>query len=110
MDRDRDGGKQKMKMKMKMLESPKPIIIASNNEPPLMSGGLLLGGELELEVPGVGNNLRENPDVPGQYLGYTRSPPPPRTVVTTTATGALEKDQKQVTRGGPVVMSGGLGV
>lgn len=43
-----------------------------------MSGGL--PGPVEKVDPlGLTNmgNLRENPDVPGQYLNYVRNPPPP---------------------------------
>lgn len=50
---------------------------------PFMSGGLG-------EVPGVGNNLREDPNAPGQYMGYTRNPPPLSTSVASTA-GATRK-------------------
>ena len=47
----------------KMLEStPKAV----------MSGGL---GEAGIPQGGMGS-LRENPDAPGQYTGYTRNPPP----------------------------------
>jgi hypothetical protein len=59
-DRDRE--------RPKMLEAAKPV----------MSGGLG-------EVPGVGNSLREDPNAPGQYTGYTRNPPPPSTSVASTA-------------------------
>ena len=53
---------------------------------PTMSGGLG-------EVPGVGNNLREDPNAPGVYTGYTRNPPPPGTSVAST-TGASRKESK----------------
>jgi hypothetical protein len=42
-----------------------------------MSGGL--AGEDKKSLPTradlVGSSLRENPDAPGQYVGYTRNPP-----------------------------------
>ena len=54
---------------------------------PIMSGGLG-------EVPGVGNNLREDPSAPGQYTGYTRNPPPPGTSVASMAgSGGGRKDR-----------------
>lgn len=44
---------------------------------PVMSGGL--AGEDKKSLPTradlVGSSLRENPDAPGQYVGYTRNPP-----------------------------------
>ena len=47
----------------------------------VMSGGL---GDAGIPQPAAGpmgmGNLRENPDVPGQYIGYTRNPPPPQSV------------------------------
>lgn len=50
-------------------------------EEPLMSGGLGEVGGREREVDPLGltnmSNLRENPDAPGQYLGYMRNPPLP---------------------------------
>jgi hypothetical protein len=39
----------------------------------MMSGGL---GDGSVSSAGMGN-LRENPDIPGHYLGYSRNPPPP---------------------------------
>lgn len=53
---------------------------------PIMSGALG-------EVPGVGNSLREDPNAPGQYMGYTRNPPPPGTSVASTAGGGGRKDR-----------------
>jgi hypothetical protein len=55
-------------------ERPKMIEPAN----PIMSGGLG-------EVPGVGNSLREDPNTPGQYIGYTRNPPPPGMSVASTS-------------------------
>jgi hypothetical protein len=50
-----------------------------NYDDAMMSGGL--GDD---PGPGAGavssvgmGNLRENPNVPGQYIGYVRNPPPP---------------------------------
>jgi zinc finger CCCH domain-containing protein 13 len=45
----------------------------------MMSGGLGDGaGASTGAVSSVGwGNLRENPNVPGQYTGYVRNPPPP---------------------------------
>lgn len=51
---------------------------------PVMSGGLG-------EVPGVSSNLREDPNSPGQYTGYTRSPPPLGAGVTATIGGGGRK-------------------
>ncbi len=62
-----------MEDKPKMLEAPKSRKLAVLEEP-LMSGGL---GEAKQDPLGLTNmgNLRENPDVPGQYTGYVRNPP-----------------------------------
>ena len=62
--------------KPKMLEAPKSRKSAAPEEP-LMSGGL---GEAKQDPLGLTNmgNLRENPDVPGQYTGYVRNPPMPQ--------------------------------
>jgi hypothetical protein len=63
-----------------MLEAPKK---KGGFEEPVMSGGLgdVRGfGEEEKRDPlGLTNmsNLRENPNVPGQYIGYVRNPPTP---------------------------------
>ncbi|KAG0650094.1 hypothetical protein D0Z07_2919 [Hyphodiscus hymeniophilus] len=67
-DRDRD--------RPKMIEPAKPV----------MSGGL---GELS----GVGNNFREDPNAPGQYIGYTRNPPQPGTSVSSTAGGSGKREK-----------------
>jgi zinc finger CCCH domain-containing protein 13 len=66
-----------------MLEGPKK---KAGFEEPLMSGGLGdLGarGEEKRDPLGLTNmsNLRENPDVPGQYIGYVRNPPTPTAMV-----------------------------
>jgi zinc finger CCCH domain-containing protein 13 len=79
--------------KPKLLEAPaskKKSGGAGGFEEPLMSGGLGDSGgpggerdrggrEREVDPLGLTNmsNLRENPDVPGQYLGYVRNPPLP---------------------------------
>jgi hypothetical protein len=58
-----------------MLEAPKK---KPTSDDAVMSGGL---GEAAPPHPlGLTNmgNLRENPDVPGQYLGYVRNPPQPQ--------------------------------
>jgi hypothetical protein len=59
-----------------MLEAPKK---KPTFEEPVMSGGL---GEPAPPPPPSSltnmGNLRENPDAPGQYLGYVRNPPPPQ--------------------------------
>jgi hypothetical protein len=58
-----------------MLEAPKK---KAGFEEPVMSGGL---GEVGVKQDPLGltnmSNLRENPDVPGQYIGYVRNPPTP---------------------------------
>jgi hypothetical protein len=55
-----------------MLEAPKK---KPTFEEAVMSGGL--GESAPAPLTNMGN-LRENPDVPGQYLGYVRNPPPPQ--------------------------------
>jgi hypothetical protein len=44
-----------------------------------MSGALLGGGEKKLPTKEdlLRSGIKENPEAPGQYLGYTRNPPPP---------------------------------
>lgn len=54
---------------------------------PIMSGGLG-------EVPGVGNSLREDPSAPGQYTGYTRSPPAPGMMSIASTAGTGRKESK----------------
>lgn len=50
---------------------------AARRTEPVMSGGLGPGGEgMDHMTGGALGGLRENPDVPGQYLGYVRNPPP----------------------------------
>jgi hypothetical protein len=44
-----------------------------NYDDAMMSGGL---GDGAVSSAGMGN-LRENPNAPGQYIGYVRNPPPP---------------------------------
>lgn len=61
--------------KPKMLEAPKSR--KSALEEPLMSGGLGEGKQDPFGLTNMGN-LRENPDVPGQYTGYVRNPPMPQ--------------------------------
>jgi hypothetical protein len=75
-----------------MLEAPKKKSGVGFEEP-VMSGGLgeaLGGGERggrstagAVDPLGLTNmsNLRENPDVPGQYIGYVRNPPLPSALV-----------------------------
>jgi hypothetical protein len=74
-DSDSDSTDDHVEDKPKMLEAPKSR--KSALEEPLMSGGL---GEAKQDPLGLTNmgNLRENPDVPGQYTGYVRNPPMPQ--------------------------------
>ncbi|KAH6674775.1 putative major royal jelly protein 5 [Halenospora varia] len=66
----------------KLLEpAPPRRRAASNNfEDMMMSGGL------------ASSNLREDPNSPGQYLGYTRNPPPSGSLVTMTS-GSSKRDR-----------------
>jgi hypothetical protein len=91
-ERDRDSNSESdsgdeqdyVEDKPKMLEAPKK---KGGFEEPVMSGGLgdVRGfGEEEKRDPlGLTNmsNLRENPYVPGQYIGYVRNPPTPAALV-----------------------------
>lgn len=52
----------------------------------VMSGGLGDAGVAQAGLGGMGS-LRENPDVPGQYIGYTRNPPPPTSLAATVGSG-----------------------
>ena len=69
----------------KMLEAPKK---RAPFEEALMSGGL---GETSAVASGPGS-LRENPDVPGQYLNYTRTPPVPTSVAS--QAGSSRRDER----------------
>jgi zinc finger CCCH domain-containing protein 13 len=74
-DSDSDSTDDHVDDKPKMLEAPKSR--KSTLEEPLMSGGLGEGKQDPLGLTNMGN-LRENPDVPGQYTGYVRNPPMPQ--------------------------------
>ncbi|KAF4633153.1 hypothetical protein G7Y89_g4971 [Cudoniella acicularis] len=67
----------------KLLEpAPPRRRAASNNfEDVMVSGGL------------GSSNLREDPNSPGQYLGYTRNPPPPSSLVTQSSGSSGRRDK-----------------
>ena len=64
--------------KVKAIETPRDKKRTSHNyDDAMMSGGLGDGAPAgPVSSAGMGN-LREDPNVPGQYIGYVRNPPPP---------------------------------
>jgi len=64
----------------KMLEAPHPMMSGALGDPPLPSL--------------ASTGLRENPNVPGQYLGYTRNPPPLPSASMAATVGGGRKESK----------------